>query len=171
MNSSSVRGRMRAASGASAASSFEKSWSEAEIPVGRRGMAPIMMPGMEQNLRVPGPTPIPMEVREAQARPMIDHRGSEFAAMQRAISDGIAPLIGSSGEILLLTGSGSGALEATVVNTLSPGDRVLAVTIGAFGDRFAKIAEAYGAQVDRLAVIVDPRREDHGRRLLGRAGV
>lgn len=105
---------------------------------------------MEQNLRVPGPTPIPMEVREAQARPMIDHRGTEFAAMQRAICDGIGPLIGTRGEILLLTGSGSGALEAAVVNTLSPGDRVLAVTIGAFGDRFARIAEAFGASVGRL---------------------
>jgi aspartate aminotransferase-like enzyme len=111
-----------------------------------------MMPGMEQNLRVPGPTPIPMEVREAQARPMIDHRGTEFAAMQRAICEGIAPLIGTAGEILLLTGSGSGALEATIVNTLSPGDRVLGLTIGAFGDRFAKIAEAYGADVERLSV-------------------
>ncbi len=114
-------------------------------------MAPIMILRMEQNLRVPGPTPIPMEVREAQARPMIDHRGTEFAAMQRAICDGIGPLIGTRGEILLLTSSGSGALEAAVVNTLSPGDRVLAVTIGAFGDRFAKIAEAFGASVDRLA--------------------
>ncbi len=111
-----------------------------------------MIPHMEQNLRVPGPTPIPMEVREAQARPMIDHRGTEFAAMQRAICDGIGPLIGTRGEILLLTGSGSGALEAAVVNTLSPGDRVLAITIGSFGDRFAMIAEAFGAQVERLAV-------------------
>lgn len=111
-----------------------------------------MMPGMEHNLRVPGPTPIPLEVREAQARAMIDHRGTEFAAMQRAICDGIGPLIGTSGEVLLLTGSGSGALEAAVVNTLSPGDRVLAVTIGSFGDRFAAIAEAFGAHVERFAV-------------------
>ncbi|MGH2445929.1 MAG: pyridoxal-phosphate-dependent aminotransferase family protein [Candidatus Limnocylindria bacterium] len=105
---------------------------------------------MEQNLRVPGPTPIPMEVREAQSRPMIDHRCTEFAAMQRAITSGIGPLIGTSGEILLLTGSGSGALEAAVVNTLSPGDRVLAVTIGSFGDRFAKVAETFGADVERF---------------------
>ena len=56
--------------------------------------------------------------------------------------------------MLLLTGSGSGALEAAVVNTLSPGDRVLAVTIGAFGDRFAKIASAFGAEVERFEVAV-----------------
>jgi aspartate aminotransferase-like enzyme len=111
-----------------------------------------MMPGMEQNLRIPGPTPIPDDVREAQSAPMIDHRGTEFAAMQAEIAAGIATLIGSGGEIFLLTGSGSGAMEAAVVNTLSPGDRVLAVTIGAFGDRFARIAEAFGATVDRMEV-------------------
>lgn len=105
---------------------------------------------MQQNLRIPGPTPIPDEVRKAQAAPMIDHRGAEFAAMQRQITDGIAGLIGTGGEVLLLTGSGSGAMEAAVVNTLSPGDRVLAVTIGGFGDRFAKVATAFGADVERL---------------------
>jgi aspartate aminotransferase-like enzyme len=110
-----------------------------------------MMPGMEQNLRVPGPTPIPREVREAQAAPMIDHRGTEFGEMQREIHEGIASLIGTTGEVLLLTGSGSGAMEAAVVNTLSPGDRVLVVTIGAFGDRFAKIATAFGAEVETFA--------------------
>ncbi|HEY7526656.1 MAG TPA: alanine--glyoxylate aminotransferase family protein [Candidatus Limnocylindria bacterium] len=107
---------------------------------------------MRQNLRIPGPTPIPDDVREAQAAPMIDHRGTEFAAMQEEITAGIATLIGTSGEVLLLTGSGSGAMEAAIVNTLSPDDRVLAVTIGAFGDRFASIAEAFGATVDRMAV-------------------
>jgi aspartate aminotransferase-like enzyme len=111
-----------------------------------------MMPAMEQNLRIPGPTPIPDDVRQAQSAPMIDHRGTEFAALQQEIADGLATLIGTSGEILLLTGSGSGAMEAAIVNTLSPGDRVLAVSIGSFGDRFAKIASAFGASVDRLDV-------------------
>ncbi len=107
---------------------------------------------MEQNLRTPGPTPIPGAVRDAQAQQMIDHRGTEFAEMLNETSVGLAELIGSSGEILLLTGSGSGALEAAVVNTLSPGDRVLAVTIGSFGDRFAAIAAAFGASVERFEV-------------------
>jgi len=107
---------------------------------------------MEQNLRIPGPTPIPDEVRQAQSAPMIDHRGTEFAALQREISTGIAQLIGHAGEVLLLTGSGSGAMEAAVVNTLSPGDRALVVNIGGFGDRFAKIATAFGAEVEQLAV-------------------
>jgi aspartate aminotransferase-like enzyme len=111
-----------------------------------------MMPAMDQNLRVPGPTPLPLEVREAQSAPMIDHRGTEFGEMLREISAGLAQLIGTSGEVLLLTGSGSGALEAAIVNTLSPGDRVLAVSIGSFGDRFASIASAFGAQVERFEV-------------------
>lgn len=111
-----------------------------------------MMPAMEQNLRVPGPTPLPLEVREAQSAPMIDHRGTEFGEMLREISASLATLIGTTGDVLLLTGSGSGALEAAVVNLLSPGDRVLGVTIGSFGDRFAKTASAFGAQVERFEV-------------------
>ena len=107
---------------------------------------------MEQNLRTPGPTPIPDAVRDAQAQPMIDHRGTEFAEMLRETSAGLGTLIGTSGDILLLTGSGSGALEAAVVNTLSPADRVLVVTIGSFGDRFAAIAAAFGADVERFEV-------------------
>ncbi|MGZ6256828.1 MAG: pyridoxal-phosphate-dependent aminotransferase family protein, partial [Candidatus Limnocylindria bacterium] len=107
---------------------------------------------MEQNLRVPGPTPLPGDVREAQSAPMIDHRGTEFGELLREISANIADLIGTRGDVLLLTGSGSGALEAAVVNTLSPGDRVLAVTIGSFGDRFAKIATIFGAEVVRFEV-------------------
>jgi aspartate aminotransferase-like enzyme len=110
------------------------------------------MPAMEQNLRIPGPTPIPDDVRRAQSSPMIDHRGSEFAALQEEIAGGLATLIGTSGEVLLLTGSGTGAMEAAVVNTLSPGDRVLAVIIGGFGDRFADIAQAFGASVERMEV-------------------
>ena len=111
-----------------------------------------MMRRMEQNLRTPGPTPIPGEVREAQSQPMIDHRGTEFAELLRETSSGLAELIGTAGEVVLLTGSGSGAMEAAVVNTLSPRDRVLVVTIGAFGDRFAKIAGAFGADVERFEV-------------------
>jgi len=111
-----------------------------------------MMRGMEQNLRTPGPTPIPRAVRDAQSQQMIDHRGTEFADLLRETSAGLAELIGTNGEVLLLTGSGSGALEAAVVNTLSPGDRVLVVTIGSFGDRFAQVATAFGADVERFEV-------------------
>jgi len=111
-----------------------------------------MMPDMNQNLRVPGPTPLPAEVRQAQASPMIDHRGSEFEEMLREVSVGIGSLIGASGDVMLLTASGTGGMEAAIVNSLSPGDRVLGVSIGAFGDRFAQIAAAFGASVERLEV-------------------
>jgi aspartate aminotransferase-like enzyme len=107
---------------------------------------------MEQNLRTPGPIPLPPAVREAQGQQMVDHRGSEFGEMLGEISSGIGGLIGAPDGVLLLTGSGSGALEAAIVNTLSPGDRVLSVNIGAFGDRFAKIASLFGAEVTPFAV-------------------
>jgi aspartate aminotransferase-like enzyme len=107
---------------------------------------------MHQNLRIPGPTPIPDDVRRAQSEPMIDHRGIEFGEVLAEISSGIGELVATRYEVLLLTASGTGAMEAAVVNTLSPGDRVLAVSIGSFGDRFADIAERYGAAVQRMPV-------------------
>jgi aspartate aminotransferase-like enzyme len=102
------------------------------------------------NLRVPGPTPVPQEVAAAGAFPMVNHRGPEFAESMREVVEGLKPFFGTHGDPLLLTGSGTGALEAAIVNMLSPGDEVLAVTIGVFGDRFADIAEAFGATVHRL---------------------
>jgi aspartate aminotransferase-like enzyme len=81
---------------------------------------------------------------------MINHRGPEFAELLGETTAGLGRLIGTDGEVFLLTGSGTGSLEAAVVNTLSPGDRVLGVSIGAFGDRFAQIAEVFGASVERL---------------------
>ena len=82
---------------------------------------------------------------------MINHRGPEFKALLLRLQAGMKPYFGTSGDVAILTCAGTGGLEAAIVNTLSPGDRVLAVSIGAFGDRFAKIAEAYGASVDRVA--------------------
>lgn len=106
----------------------------------------------EVNLRIPGPTSLPDDVREAGSRQMINHRGPEFAAILERLDSRIRPYFGTTSQVLFLTCSGSGGLEAAVVNTLSPGDRVLAISIGAFGDRFAKIAESYGADVTKIAV-------------------
>jgi aspartate aminotransferase-like enzyme len=106
----------------------------------------------EPNLRIPGPTALPPTVREVGGRQMINHRGPEFAAMLARILDGMRPFFGTSGDIAMLSCAGTGGLEAAVVNTLSPGDRVLGVSIGTFGDRFAKIASAYGADVVKLDV-------------------
>jgi aspartate aminotransferase-like enzyme len=101
-------------------------------------------------LRIPGPTPLPPAVREAGSRDMIDHRGPEFAELLRDVTARLKPFFQTVNDVLILTASGTGALEAAIVNMVSPGDRVLAITIGAFGDRFAEIAEAFGAAVTRL---------------------
>jgi aspartate aminotransferase-like enzyme len=106
----------------------------------------------EPNLRIPGPTALPPSVREAGGRQMINHRGPEFAAMLTRILEGMKPFFGTAGDVAMLTCAGSGGLEAAVVNTLSPGDRVLGVSIGSFGDRFAKIAGVYGAAVTKIDV-------------------
>lgn len=104
----------------------------------------------EPNLRIPGPTPLPKSVQNAQARDMINHRGPEFAAMLERILTGMRPFFGTTSDVAMITTAGSGGLEAAVVNVLSPGDRVLGVSIGSFGDRFAKIAGLYGADVTKL---------------------
>jgi aspartate aminotransferase-like enzyme len=83
---------------------------------------------------------------------MINHRGPEFAAMLNRILTGMKPFFGTTNDIAILSCAGSGGLEAAVTNTLSPGDRVLAISIGSFGDRFAKIAGVYGADVTKLDV-------------------
>ncbi|HYX11970.1 MAG TPA: alanine--glyoxylate aminotransferase family protein [Candidatus Acidoferrum sp.] len=106
----------------------------------------------ETNLRIPGPTSLPSAVREAGARQMINHRGPEFAGMLERITSGLKPFFGTANDIQLLSCAGTGGLEAAIVNTLSPGDKVLGVSIGAFGDRFAKIAKAYGADVTKVDV-------------------
>jgi len=105
----------------------------------------------EPNLRIPGPTSLPDSVREAGARQMVNHRGPEFAVLQNRIIERLKAAYKTQNDVLILTAAGTGGLEAAIVNFLSPGDKVLSVTIGAFGDRFAKIAATYGANVTKLA--------------------
>jgi len=102
-------------------------------------------------LRIPGPTPVPEEILNVQTKQMINHRGKEFTALIRKITGQLQNCFQTRSDILILTGSGTAGMEAAVVNTLSPGDAVLAVSIGAFGDRFADIAKSYGADVKKLA--------------------
>lgn len=104
------------------------------------------------NLRIPGPTPCRPEVLEAVGRQMINHRGPEMVKLLERITEGLQRFLGTGRDFLLLSTSGSGGLEAALVNTLSPGDRVLGVSGGAFGHRFRSIAEAYGADVVHLDV-------------------
>jgi aspartate aminotransferase-like enzyme len=99
------------------------------------------------NLRIPGPTPLPDEVLKTMSRQMINHRGPEFKEIQDNVLADLKKLFMTKNDVLLLTGSGTGGLEAGVVNTMSPGDKVLSVSIGVFGDRFAAIAKHFGADV------------------------
>src|SRR5436190_16360120 len=104
----------------------------------------------QQQLRIPGPTPLPERVVRAASRPMIDHRGPEFAELLADVTGGARRVFETASDLLVLTASGSGGLESAVANLLSPGDEVVAALCGNFGERFANMAAAYGAQVTRL---------------------
>ena len=101
-------------------------------------------------LRIPGPTPLPERVVRAMNRPMIDHRGPEFAVILAEITAGAKRVFKTRNDLLLLTCSGTGGLESAVANLVSPGDEVVAAVCGNFGERFAALASAYGADVVRL---------------------
>ena len=100
-----------------------------------------------ENLRIPGPTPVPNEVLQAMTKQMINHRGEEFGQILNGVTAKLKQLFQTKQDVFLLTGSGTGGLEAAIVNTLSPGDKVLSVAVGVFGERFAAIAEQFGAEV------------------------
>jgi aspartate aminotransferase-like enzyme len=104
----------------------------------------------KQLLMIPGPTAVPQSILLAGARPMVNHRGPEFKAALDECTRGLKRVFQTSHEMYILTASGTGGLEAAIVNMLSPGDLVLSVSIGVFGDRFADIAETYGARVEKM---------------------
>jgi aspartate aminotransferase-like enzyme len=81
---------------------------------------------------------------------MFNHRGPEFAALQGRLTEGLKKVFQTKNDLYILTTSGTGGMEAAVVNFFSPGDHILSVTIGVFGDRFASIAEKFGAKVTRV---------------------
>ena len=103
-----------------------------------------------ENLRIPGPTPVPDEVLQAMTRQMINHRGPEFGQILNGVTENLKQLFQTKNDVFLLTSSGTGGLEAAIVNTLSPGDKVLSVSNGVFGERFATIAQQFGAEVTAL---------------------
>jgi len=103
-----------------------------------------------ESLRIPGPTPCPTDVLEAMSKQMINHRGEEFGQILNGVTDKLKQLFQTKNDVFLLTASGTGGLEAAIVNTLSPGDKVLSVANGVFGERFAAIAEQFGAEVTPL---------------------
>jgi serine---pyruvate transaminase len=98
-------------------------------------------------LMAPGPTPIPPEVLLAQGSPLVYHRGPGYGALLREVTEGLQEMMRTNSDVLCFTSSGTGGLESAVANLLSPGDRVVVPVAGYFGERFAKIARAYRADV------------------------
>ena len=115
----------------------------------------------EQYLFLPGPTPLPERVIMAMSRSMINHRGPEFKEILYRVTSGIKQVYHTNQNVLIFPASGSGAMEAAVVNFISPGDKVLAASIGVFGDRFAKIAGTFGAQVEKMDFAIGKPADPH----------
>ena len=99
-------------------------------------------------LQIPGPTNVPDRVLRAMNRPVIDHRGPEFATLGAEVLEGVKSIFKTSGAVVIYPSSGSGAWEAAIVNTLSPGDRVLMFETGHFSNLWRDIAVRHGLVVD-----------------------
>ena len=99
-------------------------------------------------LQIPGPTNVPDRILRAIDRPVIDHRGPEFAKLGREVLENIRPIFQTTGRVIIYPGSGSGAWEAAIVNTLSPGDRVLMFETGHFSLLWRQFAERFGLNVE-----------------------
>jgi alanine-glyoxylate transaminase/serine-glyoxylate transaminase/serine-pyruvate transaminase len=99
-------------------------------------------------LQIPGPTNVPDRVLRAIAQPTIDHRGPDFAELTRDLLQRVKPVFGTSGPVVIYPSSGTGAWEGALVNTLSPGDRVLAFETGHFASLWREMAERLGLVVD-----------------------
>lgn len=103
-------------------------------------------------LRLPGPIAVPERVRLATARPMLNHRGPEFRAIWGRTIAKLQPLMGTKQPVHILACSGTGVMEAALLNIVSPGDRLLIVCNGQWGERFTTIGKAMGAEVDPIVV-------------------
>lgn len=101
-------------------------------------------------LMIPGPTPVPEQVLLALAKHPIGHRSGDFSKIIAEVTDGLKWLHQTQNDVLVLAASGTGAMEAGMINFLSPGDRVLVGNNGKFGDRWAKIGQAYNFNVEQI---------------------
>lgn len=101
-------------------------------------------------LMIPGPTPVPEQVLLALAKHPIGHRSGDFSKITAEVTEGLKWLHQTQNDVLILAASGTGAMEAGIINFLSPGDRVLVGSNGKFGERWAKMAEVYGLAVERI---------------------
>jgi serine---pyruvate transaminase len=101
-------------------------------------------------LFTPGPTPVPPEVLAAMSQPVVHHRGPDFRPVYKRCLERLAQVYRTETEVLLFTSSGTGTLEAATANLCSPGERIVVVSAGYFGERWAAIGSAYGCDVDHL---------------------
>ncbi|MGG6295804.1 pyridoxal-phosphate-dependent aminotransferase family protein [Leptolyngbya sp. AN02str] len=101
-------------------------------------------------LMIPGPTPVPEQVLLAMAKHPIGHRSGEFSKIMAEVTEGLKWLHQTQDDVLILASSGTGAMEAGIINFLSAGDRVLVGCNGKFGDRWAKVAQAYSLNVEKI---------------------
>ncbi len=100
----------------------------------------------------PGPTPLPDDVLSVAAEPIIHHRTPEFSALFMEVSEGLKYVFATKEEVYIFTSSGTGAMEGAVVNTLSPGDKIIVINGGKFGERWGNIGKAYGLQVKEIVL-------------------
>ena len=107
---------------------------------------------MKKYLFTPGPVPVPHEVLVEMANPIIHHRTAEFESIFAEVREGLKYIYETEQEVFILAASGTGAMEASVANTLSRGDKALVVNGGKFGERWGKICRAYGVEVEELMV-------------------
>src|SRR5690348_5852278 len=103
-------------------------------------------------LFTPGPTPLLPAAQFAMAAADIHHRTPEFRALFQKVLAQLKVFVGTKNDVLLLSSSGTGAMEASVSNLTSPGDKVLVLTAGKFGERWTGLAKAFGCDVDVLSV-------------------
>ncbi|HEY8253488.1 MAG TPA: aminotransferase class V-fold PLP-dependent enzyme, partial [Rhizomicrobium sp.] len=108
------------------------------------------MPHGQHFLQIPGPSPVPERVLRAIDRQVIDHRGPEFQKLGAEVLEAIKPVFGTTQPVIIFPASGTGAWEAAIVNTLSPGDRVLMAETGQFATLWRKLAARFGIEVDFL---------------------
>ena len=107
---------------------------------------------LDYRLRMPGPTTVPERVRQAMALPIISHRGPEFRRILGDSTQMLRTIIGTQDDIFFLGTSGTGGMEAALANVLSPGDVILVIVCGQFGERFVNIAHGMGGSVDQAVV-------------------
>ena len=103
-------------------------------------------------LMTPGPTPVPQDIREEMAKPIIHHRTKEYQEIFKQATEGLKKIFKTAGDVFTFTSSGTGAMEASVVNLCSPGDKIIVIRGGKFGERFGEIGKAYGLNVVAIDV-------------------